>query len=87
MRRVHRGRRADDFLGLTVPHAGARAVRHRPPLGARVLAVLGAALLLFADVIGRVIVRPGELEAGVMMAVIGTPLFIALVRGKRIAQL
>ena len=50
-------------------------------------AVFGAALMLVADVIGRVLVRPGELPAGVMMAVIGTPLFIALVRRKRIAQL
>ena len=43
--------------------------------------------MLVADVIGRVIVRPGEMPAGVMMAVVGTPLFIALVRRKRIAQL
>ena len=41
--------------------------------------------MLVADVIGRVIVRPSEMPAGVMMA--GTPLFIALVRRKRIAQL
>ena len=57
---------------------------------ARILAysaVLGGALLLVSDVIGRVIVRPGEMPAGVMMAVVGTPLFIALVRRKRIAQL
>ena len=48
-------------------------------------AVLGAALLLVADVIGRVLVRPSELQAGVMLAVIGAPVFIALVRRKRIA--
>jgi iron complex transport system permease protein len=50
-------------------------------------AVLGAAVLLIADVVGRVLVRPGELQAGVMVAVIGTPVFIALVRRKRIAAL
>ena len=47
----------------------------------------GAALLLIADVIGRVLVRPSELEAGVMVAVIGAPVFIAIVRRKRIAAL
>lgn len=75
------------FLGLTVPHA-ARALCG--PDQRWVLAysgVLGGALLLVADVIGRVVVRPGELQAGVMMALVGTPLFIALVRRKRIAQL
>ena len=37
--------------------------------------------------IGRVVVRPSELEAGLMLAVVGAPMFIALVRGKRIAAL
>jgi len=75
------------FLGLTVPHA-ARAICG--PDQRWVLAysaVLGAALLLIADVIGRVVVRPSELEAGLMLAVVGAPVFIALVRGKRIAAL
>ncbi len=75
------------FLGLTVPHA-ARAVCG--PDQRWVLAysaVLGAALLLVADVIGRVVVRPSELEAGLMLAVVGAPVFIALVRRKRIAAL
>ena len=75
------------FLGLTVPHA-ARAICG--PDQRWVLAysaVFGAALLLIADVIGRVVVRPSELEAGLMLAVIGAPVFIALVRGKRIAAL
>jgi iron complex transport system permease protein len=75
------------FLGLTVPHV-ARAICG--PDQRWVLtysAVLGAALLLISDVVGRVLVSPGELPAGVVLAVIGTPVFIALVRGKRIAAL
>ena len=75
------------FLGLTVPHA-ARAICG--PDQRWVLAysaVLGAGLLLFADVLGRVVVRPSELEAGLMLAVVGAPVFIALVRRKRIAAL
>jgi iron complex transport system permease protein len=75
------------FLGLCVPHA-ARAICG--PDQRWVLAysaVLGAALLLFSDVLGRVLVRPSELQAGLMLAVVGAPVFILLVRTRRIAAL
>ena len=75
------------FLGLTVPHAARALCGPDQRWILAYSAVLGGALMLVADVIGRVIVRPSEMPAGVMMAVIGTPLFIALVRRKRIAQL
>jgi iron complex transport system permease protein len=75
------------FLGLTVPHAGRALCGPDQRWVLAYSAVLGAALLLIADVIGRVLVRPSELQAGVMVAVIGTPVFIALVRRKRIAAL
>ena len=41
--------------------------------------MLGA-LLLTADVIGRLVVRPGELEASLVVALLGAPVMIALVR-------
>jgi iron complex transport system permease protein len=50
-------------------------------------AVLAPVLLLGADVIGRLVARPGELQVGIVTAFIGAPVFIALVRRKRIAQL
>jgi iron complex transport system permease protein len=75
------------FLGLTVPHAGRAMCGPDQRWVLAYSAVLGAAVLLIADVVGRVLVRPGELQAGVMVAVIGTPVFIALVRRKRIAAL
>jgi iron complex transport system permease protein len=75
------------FLGLTVPHAGRAICGPDQRWVLAYSAVLGAAVLLVADVVGRVLVRPGELQAGVMVAVIGTPVFIALVRRKRIAAL
>jgi ABC-type Fe3+-siderophore transport system permease subunit len=68
------------FVGLVVPHV-VRAVTgpdHRwliPCSG-----LLGAALLLGADVVGRVVARPGELQVGIVLALIGAPFFIALVR-------
>ena len=75
------------FLGLVVPHA-ARAItgpdyRWLLPYSG----LLGAALLLVADVLGRVVARPAELEVGIMMAVFGAPFFIALVRRKKLVKL
>jgi iron complex transport system permease protein len=75
------------FVGLTIPHV-ARAIagpdlRWALPYSL----VLGAILLLSADVVGRIVVRPGELQVGIVTALIGAPVFIALVRRRRIAQL
>jgi ABC-type Fe3+-siderophore transport system permease subunit len=75
------------FVGLVVPHA-VRAVTgpdHRwliPCSG-----LLGAALLLGADVLGRVVARPGELQVGIVLALVGAPFFVALVRRRRTAAL
>jgi iron complex transport system permease protein len=49
--------------------------------------VLAPILLVGADIIGRLVVRPGELSVGIVTAIIGAPVFIALVRRKRVAQL
>jgi iron complex transport system permease protein len=75
------------FVGLMVPHI-ARAIAG--PDQRWVLtysALLAPALLLTADVVGRVVVAPAELEVGIVTALIGAPVFIALVRRKRIARL
>lgn len=71
------------FVGLVVPHL----VRAFTGPDARWLvpcsALGGATLLLAADVVGRMVARPGELEAGVVTAVIGAPFLALLVkRGK-----
>ncbi|SEC04002.1 iron complex transport system permease protein [Paramicrobacterium humi] len=74
------------FVGLAVPHI-ARALSgpdHRLLLPLCLL--LGPALLLASDVLGRVIARPDELMVGVMTAFVGAPaLFVALrrLRGER----
>ncbi|WP_324274801.1 iron ABC transporter permease [Blastococcus brunescens] len=71
------------FVGLVVPHA-VRAVTgpdHRWLVPCSALA--GAVLLLAADVIGRVVARPGELQVGIVLALIGAPFFIALVRRRK----
>ncbi|MDO8187603.1 iron chelate uptake ABC transporter family permease subunit [Conexibacter sp. JD483] len=75
------------FIGLAIPHV-ARAIVG--PDQRWVLAyslVLAPLLLLVADVLGRLVVSPQELQVGVVTAFVGAPLFIALVRRRRIAQL
>lgn len=72
------------FLGLVVPHV-ARAVTgpdHRWLLPVSGLA--GAVLLLAADVAGRVVSRPGELQVGIALALVGAPAFVLLVRRRRL---
>jgi len=74
------------FVGLVVPHV-VRAFTgpdHRWLLPASALA--GAVLLLVADVLGRVLARPGELQVGVVVALIGAPFFIALVRRRKLSE-
>ena len=75
------------FVGLVVPHIARKFTGpdYRWLVPASGLA--GAVLLLCADVIGRVVVRPGELQAGIVLAFVGVPVFIALVRRHRLVQL
>jgi iron complex transport system permease protein len=44
-------------------------------------------LLLSADVVGRLVARPSELQVGIVTAFIGAPVFIALVRRRKLAEL
>ncbi|GAA4924057.1 FecCD family ABC transporter permease [Actinomycetospora succinea] len=72
------------FLGLAVPHVvrGLVGPAHRWLLP--YTAVLGAIVLLVADVVGRVLVPPGEIQVGVTTAVLGAPVFVALCRRRRL---
>ncbi|MFB7108151.1 FecCD family ABC transporter permease [Streptomyces sp. NPDC056291] len=75
------------FVGLMVPHV----VRSFTGPDLRWIlpyaTVLSPVLLLGADVVGRIVVRPAELQVGVVTAIIGGPVFILLVRRRRTAQL
>ncbi|MEV1067578.1 iron ABC transporter permease [Streptomyces sp. NPDC050263] len=75
------------FVGLAVPHLARRVTRsaaHRLVLP--LSALLGAALLLLADVAGRVVRAPAEVPAGVMTALVGVPVLVVLVRRKATAS-
>jgi iron complex transport system permease protein len=75
------------FVGLAVPHI-VRVVAG--PDYRWILAFclfVGPLLLLSADVGGRVIARPSEVQVGIVTALLGAPFLIALARQRRIAEL
>jgi iron complex transport system permease protein len=75
------------FVGLVVPHVArwVVGVDYRRILAYS--AVIAPALLIACDVVGRVVAPPGELQVGIVMAFVGAPLFIALVRRRKLVGL
>ncbi|KAB2348020.1 FecCD family ABC transporter permease [Actinomadura rudentiformis] len=71
------------FLGLMVAHVARYLTGPDYRWLVPYAGLLGAVVLLVCDIVGRVVVRPGELDAGVLVAILGAPFFAALVwRGK-----
>jgi iron complex transport system permease protein len=68
------------FVGLAVPPVArmAAGTDHRLALPCALL--FGPILVLAADIAGRVVAWPGEVQVGIVTAVLGGPVFIALVR-------
>jgi iron complex transport system permease protein len=75
------------FVGLMVPHVVRGITGPDMRWIMPYAAVLSPVLLLGADVIGRLVTRPAELQVGIVTAVLGGPVFIALVRRRRMAEL
>jgi iron complex transport system permease protein len=75
------------FVGLIIPHLCRLLVGtdHRWLLPFS--AVAGACLLLAADITGRLIARPDEIEVGILTALIGAPFFIWIVRRQKVREL
>ncbi|MDW4908653.1 iron chelate uptake ABC transporter family permease subunit [Streptomyces sp. ADMS] len=79
------------FIGLVVPHV-ARVLAQMAGIGPDqrwllpLSAVLAPSLLLAADIVGRLVARPIEVQAGVIVAFIGGPFFIVLVRRRKLAE-
>lgn len=75
------------FIGLMVPHL------MRLLLGPDMRKILpmsalgGSCLLLLADVAGRILGRPGELESGIITALAGAPVFIFIIRKVKVRAL
>lgn len=75
------------FVGLVVPHMCRLlvGVDQRWLLPFSTLA--GAGLLVFSDILGRIVARPGELDVGILTALIGAPVFILMVRRSKVREL
>ncbi len=75
------------FIGLTAPHIARFLVGpgHRWLLPYSMM--ISAILLLGADVAGRIIGAPGEVSVGIMVTLLGGPVFIVLVRRWKLVQL
>ena len=75
------------FVGLVVPHIGRKLVGSALKDLLGVSALLGAILVMVADLLGRVLFAPSEIPVGIVMAFVGAPfLFYLLVRRKNNAE-
>ncbi len=75
------------FLGLAVPSIARALVGPDWRWVLPYSAILGIVLLLGADIVGRLVVRPNELQVGVVVALVGAPFFVYLVRRRRLEAL
>lgn len=71
------------FVGLVVPHLLRGAVGGRPGRLLAASALGGAALVLAADIVVRVVLPGRDLKLGVVMALIGAPVFLQLIWRQR----
>ncbi|MFF3722343.1 iron ABC transporter permease [Streptomyces erythrochromogenes] len=66
------------FVGLVAPHAARALVGRRHVRVVPVAVLLGAVLVCTADLVGRTVIAPTQIGAGLMTALIGTPYFLHL---------
>lgn len=68
------------FIGLLVPHISRLLVGNEHKYLIPVCLLMGAIILLVADTLGRVIMAPYEISSAIIMAIVGGPLFIILLK-------
>lgn len=68
------------FVGLLIPHLSRLFVGNKHCYLIPACGLLGALVLLTADTLGRVIIAPYEITPAILMAIIGGPLFIILLK-------
>jgi len=66
------------FVGLVAPHAARALVGARHSAVLPLSALLGALLVCVADTLGRTVIAPSQLPAGLLTAVVGAPYFVWL---------
>ena len=75
------------FVGLAVPLLVRALVGHDQRWIAGISLILGAAWLLAADTVARVVLAPQEVQVGVIAALVGAPIFIAIVSRRKVPSL
>lgn len=73
------------FVGLVAPHLARSLVGGRHHALVPVAALLGAVLVSLADTLGRVVIAPAQIPAGLVTALVGTPYFLWLLWRSRTA--
>lgn len=71
------------FVGLIAPHAARMLVGKRHAVMVPLAMVLGGALVVVSDLVGRAVIAPAQLPAGMLVALIGTPYFLWLLHRMR----
>lgn len=75
------------FIGLLAPHIARTLVGTQNQWRLPMAAVIGAILIVLGDIVGRIIIIPREVPAGIVTSVIGAPYFIYLLqRARRIGR-
>jgi iron complex transport system permease protein len=71
------------FVGLVAPHLARTLVGARHARVLPVAMIIGALLVLVADTLGRTLISPAQLPAGLMIALVGAPYFVWILRRAR----
>ncbi len=75
------------FVGLMVPHIVRMVIGSNHFNLICCSGIYGGSILLISDILGRLLGRPGELETGIMTAIIGAPIFIIIIRKAKVQSL
>lgn len=68
------------FVGLVVPHLARRAVGGTHVRVVAVAALMGAILLIWADILARTLFAPQEIPIGIITSLVGAPFLLVLIR-------
>lgn len=68
------------FVGLVVPHLARRLLGARHVVSIPASALLGAVLLIWADLLARTLLAPQEIPIGIVTSLVGAPFLLVLVR-------
>lgn len=75
------------FVGLMVPHIIRNLINSKMEVVIPISALFGASILILSDVLGRVVTPSGEIESGIITALIGAPIFVYIIKNVRVGEL